>query len=333
LTAASKLLSELESLGAELYVADGRIKINAPAGVVTAAHRDRLRESKEELLGLLSNRGAELSRPAAVIPIKAGDGAWPIFGVPGHNGDVFCYRGLASCLGSDRALFGLQPPGLDGDDGPMSRVEDMATYFAKQIAEIGPRRGPVVIAGYCAGGSVAFELAAQLRAQGQDVGLLVLMGTPYPSAYRRLQFSLIRVREYLRRIRMDSRRLRRFAEPQFIMRAIRSLRTEALTSEISEGLTADQGARRQAVQKATFLAAASFEPKPIDVPILQCLPGRPWQSLGVGHGKWRRLTNSYYEFLGPDEIGQDSMLKPPNARLIAGAIAGCVSYLGSGGSN
>jgi thioesterase domain-containing protein len=329
LTAASKLLSELENLGAELYVAEGRIKINAPAGVVTPAHREQLREAKEQLLELLSDRAAQVGPQAALIPIKAGDGAWPIFGVPGHNGDVFCYRGLATSIGRERALFGLQPPGLDGDDGPMSRVEDVAAYFAKAIVGLGPR-GPVVIAGYCAGGSVAFELAGQLRARGQDVGLLVLMGTPYPSAYRRLRFSVIRAREYLRRIRMDARRLRWLANPEFIMKAIRSLRTEALTSEISEGLTADQGARRQAVQQATFLAAAKFEPKPIDVPILQCLPGRPWQNLGVGHGKWPKLTNSYYEFLGPDDIGQDSMLKPPNARLLAGAIEGCVSYLDSG---
>jgi hypothetical protein len=154
-----------------------------------------------------------------------------------------------------------------------------------------------------------------------------LMGTPYPSAYRRMQFTLIRVREYLRRIRSDLRRLRWLTNPEFIMKAVRSLRPEALTNEISEGLTADQGARRQAVQQATFLAAANFEPRPIDVPILQCLPGRPWQRMGVGHAKWPKLTTSYYEFVGPDEIGQDSMLKPPNARLIAGAIQGCVSYL------
>jgi hypothetical protein len=181
LTAAEDLLRELERLGAALYVAEDRIKVSAPAGVITSAHRERMRELKEDLLALLTSRAVPVTPQASMIPLKTGEGAWPIFGVPGHNGDVFCYRGLASCIGGDRALFGLQPPGLDGDAGPMSGVEDVAAYFAEQIMDSRPR-GPVVIAGYCAGGSVAFELTRQLRARGQDVGLLVLIGTPYPSA-------------------------------------------------------------------------------------------------------------------------------------------------------
>jgi hypothetical protein len=54
--------------------------------------------------------------------------------------------------------------------------------------------------------------------------------------------------------------------------------------------------------------------------------------LGVGHDKWPKLTNHYCEFLGPDEIVQDSMLKSPNVGLIAGAIEGCVAYLRDGRS-
>jgi thioesterase domain-containing protein len=328
LTAADDLLRELEGLGAELTVADNRIKISAPAGVITSMHRERMRELKEELLGLLGSQVALAARQVAIVPIRTGAGAWPIFAVPGHNGDVFCYRALAAGMGGDRALFGLQPPGLDGESAPLARVEDAAAYFAEQIVD-GRPRGPIVIAGYCAGGSVAFELARQLRERGQEVGLLVMMGTPYPSAYRKLRFSLIRAREYLRRIRMDSRRLLRLGNPEFIGKAIRALRTEALTDEVSEGLTAEQGAWRQAVQKATFAAAAEYAPTPIDVPMLQCLPGRPWQRLGVGHDRWRNLTTSYCEFLGPDQIAQDSMLKAPNSRLIVGAIEGCLAYLGS----
>jgi hypothetical protein len=142
-----------------------------------------------------------------------------------------------------------------------------------------------------------------------------------------VRFLFIRVREYLRRARMDSRRLLGLVNPVLIGRAIQSLRPEALASEVSEGLTAEEGARRRAIQRATFAAAATYVPERIDVPMLQCLPGRPWRRLGVGHDKWSSLTNDYCEFLGPDQIAQDSMLKFPQARLIAGAIEGCVAHL------
>lgn len=326
LTAAYDLLRELEALGADLCVVDDRIKVSAPSGVITAIHRERMREFKGDLLTLLKGRAASFERYSAVIPIKTGTGAWPVFGVPGHNGDVFCYRGLASYLASDRALFGLQPPGLDGQAGPMSRVEDIAAYFAEQIIASRPE-APVVIAGYCAGGSVAFELARQLQAQGQKVGLLVLIGAPYPAAYRKLRYLLIRVREYLRRIRQDPRRLRKLANSVLISNALQSLRSGALASEVSEGLTAEQDAQRQAVEKATVAAAALYRPAFSDIPMLQCLPGRPWQRLGVGHNRWEKLTNIYSEFVGPDEIPQESMLKQPNARLIASLIEGCVDHL------
>src|SRR5574339_560129 len=48
---------------------------------------------------------------------------------------------------------------------PLERIEELAGYFASQVRAF--RRGaPCVIAGFCAGGAVAFELAQQLRRGG-----------------------------------------------------------------------------------------------------------------------------------------------------------------------
>lgn len=41
--------------------------------------------------------------------------------------------------------------------------------------------GPYLLGGECIGGTVAFEMACQFRAQEQEVGLLVLLDTPFPS--------------------------------------------------------------------------------------------------------------------------------------------------------
>src|SRR5205823_4933449 len=79
----------------------------------------------------------------------------PVFAVAGHNGDVFCYRALAQQLGDDQPFFGLEPPGLDGRSEPLRRVEDLAAYFAEQMRAFQPG-GPYILAGFCAGGTVAF---------------------------------------------------------------------------------------------------------------------------------------------------------------------------------
>jgi thioesterase domain-containing protein len=98
------------------------------------------------------------------VPLQANGPRVPVFGVAGHNGDVFCYRILAQCLGEEQPFYGLQPPGLDGEGEPLERVQDLAAYFARQILAFRPA-GPCTLAGFCAGGTVAFELAQQLAAR------------------------------------------------------------------------------------------------------------------------------------------------------------------------
>src|SRR5215467_16292057 len=52
----------------------------------------------------------------------------------------------------------------------------MAAKYVKAIRSIQPE-GPYLLGGWSFGGHVAFEMAQQLRAQGQPVGLLVVIDT------------------------------------------------------------------------------------------------------------------------------------------------------------
>jgi thioesterase domain-containing protein len=79
-------------------------------------------------------------------------------------------------LGSDQPVYGLQPQGLDGKQAPLTTIEDMAARYIKEIQVIQPA-GPYFLAGYCMGGTIAFEMAQQLRWQGQCVNLLALLDT------------------------------------------------------------------------------------------------------------------------------------------------------------
>jgi thioesterase domain-containing protein len=60
----------------------------------------------------------------------------------------------------------------------------MAAHYIKELRELQPE-GPYFIGGRSLGGMVAFEMAQQLKAQGQTIGLLALLDT-YPSGYAKL---------------------------------------------------------------------------------------------------------------------------------------------------
>ena len=116
------------------------------------------------------------------MPLKPTGDHPPLFARPGHNGDVFCYRALAEHLDPRPPLYGVEPKGLDGSPTPET-VEEIAEYEVAQIRRLQPE-GPYYIAGYCAGGTIAFESARQLARAGEDVARVVLFGSPFPTVYR-----------------------------------------------------------------------------------------------------------------------------------------------------
>jgi phthiocerol/phenolphthiocerol synthesis type-I polyketide synthase E len=100
----------------------------------------------------------------------------PLFCMHGAGGTVLMYRDLAQHLGLDQPFFGLQALGLDGSCAPLTTIEEMAAVYVKEIRKT-QRAGPYFIAGYCMGGTVAFEVAQQLQQQGERVALLALFDT------------------------------------------------------------------------------------------------------------------------------------------------------------
>ena len=82
------------------------------------------------------------------------------------------YRHLLSDLKSDRPVFGLQPPPLDGKHRIPRTIEAMAADYVTEIRRVQPH-GPYFLAGHSFGGLVSFEIAQQLVRQGERVISLV----------------------------------------------------------------------------------------------------------------------------------------------------------------
>ncbi|MBN1267346.1 MAG: alpha/beta fold hydrolase [Anaerolineales bacterium] len=117
--------------------------------------------------------------PQLVVPIKPSGNRLPLFFAPGITGDVFYIRNLLPYLSEDQPLYGLQPPGMGDSQAPLSSIPEIAAELIRAVKHIQPS-GPYHLAGHSFGGFYVFEMAQQLIAQGEEVGLLAILDTYVP---------------------------------------------------------------------------------------------------------------------------------------------------------
>ncbi|MCZ4587507.1 amino acid adenylation domain-containing protein [Rhodococcus opacus] len=104
----------------------------------------------------------------------AGAGA-PLFCVHPLSGLAWCFSGLADHVG-DRPLFGLQATGAP--DLPET-LPDLAARYVDAIRVVQPE-GPYHLLGWSLGGTIAHEMAVQLREAGHEVASPALLDTLLP---------------------------------------------------------------------------------------------------------------------------------------------------------
>lgn len=122
---------------------------------------------------------------SSLVPLHAAGSKTPFFLMHSHGGNILEYHPLANLLKNDRPIYALQCKGLDGSPVEEPSVEEMAANYLKEIRAVQPK-GPYLLGGFCFGGFLALEAAQLLRAEHQDVGLLVLInsGTHQFPTYR-----------------------------------------------------------------------------------------------------------------------------------------------------
>jgi amino acid adenylation domain-containing protein len=161
----------------------------------------------ESLAETLGQEGCEI-RWDSLVAIQPGGTRPPLFAVPGVGGNVLVFSRLSRLLGPDQPFFGLQTPGLDGKERPLTNVRDMAARYVREVRSV-RATGPYVICGTCTGGVVAYEMAQQLLAQGERV-ILAIMESWHPRSHRahrsRLRHALWPAHFVLSRFRDHGRR-------------------------------------------------------------------------------------------------------------------------------
>ena len=85
------------------------------------------------------------------------------------------FRLLAQKLGLDQPFLGLDIPFCDAIKLPTPyRIEDIASFLIRAMREVQPH-GPYSLAGLCVNAVIAYEMARQLRQQGEEIALLAML--------------------------------------------------------------------------------------------------------------------------------------------------------------
>ena len=110
---------------------------------------------------------------SSLVPIQPAGSHTPFFCIHGVGGNVVGFHELAQHMKPDYPFYGLQSQGLDGKHACHTRIEDMAAHYLDEICTVQPK-GPYQMGGFSLGGLVAYEMACQLLARGEEVGLSLI---------------------------------------------------------------------------------------------------------------------------------------------------------------
>jgi len=124
-----------------------------------------------------SQRAAAKERiPACMVRLKNGQaGVPPLFILHPVGGQVYIYRDLAVRLGERIPIWGIKAEGAD-DAGTL---EGLARRYMAAIRAVQPH-GPYRLGGASFGGTLALEIAQQLRDAGETTEMLVMIDAPAP---------------------------------------------------------------------------------------------------------------------------------------------------------
>ncbi|MFF4389206.1 amino acid adenylation domain-containing protein [Streptomyces sp. NPDC001552] len=129
---------------------------------------------------LAARIGSDARRDAlrVLMPLRERGTAAPLFCFHPASGFAWQYTGLLRHLDADRPVYGLQSPGLAGEQPEVADVAALAELYLKEIRTVQPQ-GPYHFLGYSFGGTVAQTLAALLQERGEEVAFLGLLDA-YP---------------------------------------------------------------------------------------------------------------------------------------------------------
>jgi FkbH-like protein len=118
----------------------------------------------------------------ALIELRRG-GPRNLFLVHDGDGETLLYLNLARRMPDDLAIFGIEPRRIAGVPLAHAAIEEMAAFYLEEVRKKQPH-GPYLFGGMCAGGVIAYEMAAQVERAGECVELVALLDAAAPRAIK-----------------------------------------------------------------------------------------------------------------------------------------------------
>jgi thioesterase domain-containing protein len=94
------------------------------------------------------------------------------------SGHVISYQSMVEHLPEQHPVYGVQIDEIIADRKPYFSFSELTKFYAEQIKKQFPQ-GPVIIAGYCFGGLLGYEVACALKEANVEVERLFLIGAKF----------------------------------------------------------------------------------------------------------------------------------------------------------
>lgn len=118
-----------------------------------------------------------------IVPLRTGS-TENLFLIHDGLGETLLYLNLARRLPGSLSVFGIEPRRLPGIPLAHASMEEMAACYAAQVQAIQPH-GPYHLGGMCAGGVIAYAMAAHLQRLGEIVETVTILDGATPQALQR----------------------------------------------------------------------------------------------------------------------------------------------------
>jgi len=268
------------------------------------------------------------------VKLSGGGSKLPLFLMHSHGGNILEYQPLASRLGETRPVYALQALGLDGNLLDTYRIEDMARSYLKEIRAVQPH-GPYRLGGYCMGGMFALEAAQQLRAEDEEVDLIVMMNTStkhYPTYPARSTGTRRAYYRFASRVALELDNLWQKRPGTMLAHALArgrrvkdvfQARVEMLIETVSRARSGRTHSMVYELERlAMFIdnAGLVYHPRPYDGKVLLLRAAR--QPLGIVPDKklgWEGLLTGEVHVQEVPGFRQN-MLAEPNAEILASVV-------------
>jgi phthiocerol/phenolphthiocerol synthesis type-I polyketide synthase E len=291
----------------------------------------------EELARILCH-DSPASGWSPLVAIQPAGSRPPFFCMHGAGGNVLIYRDLSLNLGSDQPFYGLQSQGLDGTCAPLTRVEDMAALYVKEIRKV-QSHGPYFLGGYCGGGTIAYEVAQQFRRSGDAVALLALFDTmnwsvfPLPSALKKGYYNCQKLMFHaMNFLRLDWQgQSKFFAEKLQILRSRIPIWRAILLAKLfhNSGRGKSESRILGEIWENNDRASSQYVPKPYSGVVTDFRPLKQYRMFDTPDAKWDRLAQAGQEVVTLP-VYPAGMLVEPYVKHLANALRTSIEKAMSG---